>query len=159
MRGTAGVSRESGSAAMELGIMLPALLLFIASLAPVFRFGFDYMAVSRAVAHGVRYASRVNPEAEYAPDLVTLTRRPTVGQVKEFVRLSSGSVDLSNATISVTPDPWAALSGDTITVEVTHAVALGILDDIVNTAANLVGGDDYMADSMVMKVSAQAREE
>ncbi|HVL50860.1 MAG TPA: TadE/TadG family type IV pilus assembly protein, partial [Actinomycetota bacterium] len=91
---------EEGTAAMELGIILPLLLVLAALVAPLVKFGYDYMEVQRAASHGVRYATRADVNAR--PD--GLGRRPREADVRQFVSDSSGG-KVSAAAVSVVPDP------------------------------------------------------
>ncbi len=151
--------REEGAATVELGIVLPILLILIAGVAPLIKFGLEYMVLSRAVSHGLRYATRVDTNAHYIPDGVTLSRRPSAGEVQAFVMDAAGPLELSVSSVAVAPDPLGALPGEPIKVEATHEVSFGVLADLANAAGELLGGEGNLANSTTIKVSARGREE
>ena len=70
------IRREDGAATLEFGMVLPILLLLAAMTFPLLKAGYEYIVFSRAVAHGVRYASRADENARRTAD-GALTRRPT----------------------------------------------------------------------------------
>jgi hypothetical protein len=151
--------REVGAATVELGIVLPVLLILVAGVAPLIKFGLEYMVLSRAVSHGLRYATRVDTNAHYIPDGVTLSRRPSAGEVQAFVRDAAGPLELSVADIAVVPDPLGALPGEPIKVEATYEVSFGLLADLANAAKDLLGLSADLADSKRIEVSVRGREE
>lgn len=152
------VRREEGSAAVEFGIILPLLLVFLALVAPVIKFGYDYMVLQRAVSHGVRYASRadVNPVARADG---SNGRRPIPSEVKAFVSDSSNGKVLAE-TVAVTPNPALALPGEQITVAVDYELSYGPLADIANAVKGaFFGGGAFLPSSTTVTVSARGREE
>ncbi len=150
--------REEGAAAVELGIILPILLVLLAFVAPLIKFGYDYMILQRAASHGVRFASRADANVRYAEDDGALTRRPTQTEVANFVRDSSdGKVD--PLQVEVVPSPRSALPGEPITVTVGHTISYGPLAEIANAVkAALFGGSPFPT-STPITVSARGREE
>lgn len=150
--------REEGAAALEFGIILPILLVLLAFLAPVVKFGYDYMVLQRAVAHGVRYASRADINPTVRSD-GSLGRRPLPSEVKSFVSASSnGKVQASG--VDVTPDPTLALPGEQITVEIDYELSYGPLADIANAVKGaFFGGGAFLPSSTTVTVSARGREE
>jgi hypothetical protein len=153
------LDRDEGAATVELGIVLPVLLVLIAGVAPLIKFGLDYMVLSRAVSHGLRYATRVDTNAHYIPDGVTLSRRPSASEVQAFVMDAAGPLELSPAGIAVVPDPLGALPGEPIKVEATYEVSFGVLADLANAVKDLLGGGSHLADSRTIRVSVRGREE
>ena len=152
------VRREDGAAAMELGIVLPLLLVLMAFVAPLVKFGYDYMVIQRAAAHGVRFASRADVNVRYAEDGVTLTRRPTPSEVAKFVGDSSDGM-IDPGQVAVFPNPSSALPGERIEVTVDHTISYGPLAEIANEIKKtFFGGSAFPTESPV-KVSAWGREE
>ncbi len=153
------VRRDEGAAAVELSIVLPILMVFLAFVAPIIKFGYEYMVIQRAAAHGVRYASRTDPNARYAEDGVTLTRRPSSGEVRQFVSDSSdGTID--PAAVEVNPSPMFAVPGELVTVTIAHEMDYGPLADIANAVKGaFFGGGAFLPSSTTVTVSARGREE
>jgi hypothetical protein len=152
------VRREEGAAAVEFGIILPILMVFLAFVAPVIKFGYDYMVLQRAVSHGVRYASRADINPIVRSDGST-GRRPVPSEVKEFVSDSSNGKVLAE-TVDVTPNPALALPGELITVAVDYELSYGPLADIANAVKGaFFGGGAFLPSSTTVTVSARGREE
>ena len=152
------VRREEGAAALELGIILPILMVFLAFVAPVIKFGYDYMVLQRAVSHGVRYASRVDINPITRSD-GSSGRRPLPSEVKAFVSDSSNGKVLAD-TVDVTPNPTLALPGEQITVAVDYELSYGPLADIANAVKGaFFGGGAFLPSSTTVTVSARGREE
>src|SRR5688572_4973038 len=120
--------REDGAAALELAIVLPILLVLLAFVAPLVKFGYDYMVLQRAAAHGVRYASRADINPQVRSD-GSLGRRPLPSEVKAFVSSSSNGKVAATA-VSVDPNPTLALPGEQITVTVNYPMSYGPLAEI-----------------------------
>jgi hypothetical protein len=153
--------REDGAATLEFGLVLPILLLLVGMTFPLLKAGYEYIAISRAVSHGIRYASRADENVRYASDGVTLTRRPTASEVDEFVREAVGP-GLSDkvTTVNVDPEPFGALPGEMIQIHATYQVSYGALDDIANAVRGVFfGGGAYLPDTSEVTVSARGREE
>jgi hypothetical protein len=155
------VRREDGAATLEFGLVLPILLVLAAMTFPLLKAGYEYIALTRAVSHGIRYASRADENARYAPDGVTLTRRPTASEVDAFVREAVGPGLSENVDeVTVDPEPFGALPGEPIKIEATYQVSYGVLDDIANAVRGVFfGGGAYLPDSTPVTVSAKGREE
>lgn len=153
--------REEGAATLEFGLVLPILLILVAMTFPLLKAGYEYIAISRAVSHGIRFASRADENARYAPDGVTLTRRPTTSEVDAFIREAVGSGLSENVTtITVTPEPFGALPGEPIQIEANYEVSFGPLDDIANAVRGVFfGGGAYLPETGTVTVSAKGREE
>jgi hypothetical protein len=153
--------REDGAAALEFGLVLPILLIVAAMTFPLLKAGYEYIALSRAVSHGVRYASRADENARYAPDGVTLTRRPTASEVDAYVRDAVGPELSDNVTaVTVTPEPFGALPGEPIDITATYQVSYGVLADIANAVHGVFfGGGAYLPETSEVTVSARGREE
>ena len=149
--------REEGAAAVEFGIILPILLVLLAFVAPFIKFGYDYMVLQRAVSHGVRYASRADVNPVERSD-GSLGRRPLPSEVQSFVADSSNGKVLAN-TVSVTPNPTAALPGEPIVVEVDYEFTYGPLADIANAVKGLFFGGGAFLPPTTVTVSARGREE
>lgn len=148
---------EDGAAALEFGLILPILLVFLAFVAPLVKYGYDYMVLQRAAAHGVRYASRADVNVRERAD-GTLGRRPLPSEVASFVSDSSGGV-VDSAAVSVTPDPTMALPGEPITVAIDHTFSYGVLADVANGIKQLFfGGGEFLPPTEIT-VSARGREE
>jgi Flp pilus assembly protein TadG len=150
--------REEGAAALEFGLVLPVLLVLLAMVAPLIKFGYDYMIVQRAAAHGVRYASRtdINPQLRSNG---TLGRRPIPSEVASFVSASANG-KVSAANVSVAPDPSKALPGEQIKVTINYPMSYGPLADIANgVKAALFGGGAFLPSTTTVTVSARGREE
>jgi len=145
---------EEGTAAMELGIILPLLLVLAALVAPLVKFGYEYMEVQRAASHGVRYATRADVNAR--PD--GLGRRPRVADVRQFVSDSSGGKVAATA-VSVVPDPSRAVPGEVITVSIDHQLSYGALADIANGIKSAFFGGGAFLPPQTVTVSARGREE
>lgn len=151
--------REEGAAALELGIILPLLLVFLAFVSPLIKFGYEYMVLQRAAAHGVRFATRADVNPRLGPD-GTLTRRPNGTEVAQFVSDSSnGRVDAARVTIDP-PNPALALPGEQVTVSLDYDVSYGPLAEIVNAVrTTFFGGGASLPSSTEVTVSARGREE
>jgi Flp pilus assembly protein TadG len=150
--------REDGAAALELAIILPLLLVLLAFVAPLAKFGYDYMVLQRAAAHGVRYASRADINPQVRSD-GSLGRRPLPSEVQAFVAASSnGKVAASDVTVN--PNPKLSLPGEQITVTVAYPMSYGPLAEIANTIKGMFfGGGAYLPSSTTVTVSARGREE
>lgn len=151
------VRREEGAAAVEFGLILPLLLVFLAMVAPVIKFGYDYMVLQRAVSHGVRYASRADINPVVRSD-GSLGRRPLPSEVRAFVSDSSNGKVLAE-TVDVTPNPTLALPGEQITVAVDYELSYGPLADIANAVKGLFFGGGAFLPPTTVTVSARGREE
>jgi Flp pilus assembly protein TadG len=148
--------REDGAAAVEFAIVLPLLLVFLALVAPLVQFGYEYMVLQRAASHGVRYASRadVNPRVvEGGP-----TRRPSVDEVAQFVSDSANGRVAANQ-VTVTPNPRLALPGELITVSVDYEVSYGPLAGVASAVKSTFFGGSAFPTSTPVTVSARGREE
>ena len=149
--------RDDGVSTLELGMILPVLLLILTVVMPVVKAGWEYMVVSRASAHGIRYATRVDPNARVSAS-GTLTRRPTTAEVETFVRESASPLNLGS--VSVSPEPATTLPGDLVTVRTTYTVGFGPLAGIANSVkTSFFGGSDILPESKEITVSARGREE
>lgn len=152
-----GAKREEGASTVELAIVLPMLLLLIASIAPLVRTGYEYMVVQRAVAHGVRYATRVDANAVAGP--TGLTRRPTQDQVKAFVSTAAEPLTLPAANVTVSPNPATTLPGVGIQVQATYTMNYGILATFVNNIKSVFFSGSAFPTSRTVIVSGRGREE
>ncbi|CAN5888940.1 hypothetical protein BH23ACT12_BH23ACT12_05550 [soil metagenome] len=151
--------KEKGSAAVELAIILPVLMMLFAMIAPFVKFGFDYMVVQRAASHGVRYASRADVNGRTAADSATAVRRPSPTEVANFVRDSSNG-KVTPASVTVTPNPRQAVPGEPITVAVVYQMSYGPLTQIINSLKTaFFGGGAFLPSSTTVTVSARGREE
>jgi hypothetical protein len=148
---------DRGLSSLELGLVLPIVMLVLTVTVPVVQAGWSYLQLSRATAAGIRYATRADENARPSPS-GTLTRRPTPDEVGAFVREAAGP--LSIGSIDVSPDPSGSLPGETITVAVTHEVSLGPLAAAANGLTSVFfGGGRLLPESKVITVSARGREE
>ncbi|MEX2393372.1 MAG: hypothetical protein WD826_02715 [Actinomycetota bacterium] len=108
---------DDGLSTLELGLVLPMFLLLLMIVMPVIDAGREYVIASRAVAHGIRYATRVDSNPRVSPD-GTLTRRPSASEVEALV--TDAATELELFSVDVTPEPSSSLSGDLITLRVTY---------------------------------------
>lgn len=147
---------ESGGATIELGALLPVLMLLLVAAAPLIKAGWEFTVLDRAVAHGVRYASRVDVNARtYSGGL---TRRPTAGEVETFVKQAASP--LTPSSVTVTPEPVSALPGERITVAATYEISFAAVAGAANAVDSvLFGGDGIFPESMTVTVSAFGRQE
>ena len=147
---------DDGSSSFELAWVLPILLLVLALMVPTLQAGWQYMTMSRATASGIRYATRVDPNARESS--VGLTRRPTAAEVDAFVREAAQPLELESVT--VTPEPAGALPGEAITVTVSHEVVFGPLASLANGVAGLFfSGGELLPETKTVTVSARGRQE
>lgn len=152
-----GATRDAGSATLELGLLIPVLMLILVTVIPLAIAGWEYMVVSRATSHGVRYATRVDTNARPEPS-GGLTRRPTSAEVETFVRDAADPLTLK--AVSTSPEPTSTLPGDVITVHSTFDVTFGPMADIANGVSRLFfGRGPLLPDSVEIAVTARGREE
>ena len=158
--------REEGASALEFALVLPILMVLVSMSFPLIKSGYEYIVLSRAVAHGVRYAARADVNARYAEDGTTLTRRPSTGEVAAYIRDTVGpdlAGNVTNIRVMVSgteADPRSALPGEPIHVEATYTVSYGVLDDLANAVHGVFfGGGAYLPSSQPVTVSARGREE
>ncbi|MGH2740429.1 MAG: hypothetical protein ACRDH6_08135 [Actinomycetota bacterium] len=119
-------AREEGGALLEVALFLPLVVFMAAAAAFIVGLLLDYSTLNRLSETGARYATRAGPD----PSRVGEYRlRPSAAEVEAYVR---GIADLPLETVSVTPDPQAALPGDDVTVTVATRVELGPLGRAVN---------------------------
>lgn len=153
------VRREEGAASMELGIVLPILLILLALVAPLVKAGFEYMVLQRAVAHGVRYASRADVNARRLPDGRSYSRRPSPEEVAAFVKDAASPITIDPADVTVSPNPMLSLPGEPIVVTARNTVTYGPLASIATAVKNLFFGGGTSPPTTVVTVSARGREE
>lgn len=148
---------EEGIAAVELSLVLPVLLLLLVAVMPLVKAGWEYMVVSRASAHGVRYATRVDVNARVSSGGF-LTRRPTTDEVVAFVREATAPLELESVTVS--PEPAATLPGDLVTVQSRFRSSFGPVAGLVNGVKSLFfGGGAVLPEESQITVTARGREE
>jgi hypothetical protein len=151
------VRRDDGVSTVELAFIVPFLLLLLTAVVPLVKAGWEYMAVSRASANGIRYATRVDTNARVSP-AGFLTRRPSSAEVESFVRDGASPFGLS--TVSVSREPTGALPGDLISLRTTYVVSFGPLASIANSVkGTFFGGGPLLPDSKEIAVTARGREE
>jgi len=115
------------------------------------------MELSRASAHGIRYATRVDTNARYGSN-GKLTRRPSDTEVQGFVTDAASPLKLSS--VSVSPNPQQTLPGDVITLRTSYVVSFGPLADVANSVKTaFFGGGPLLPQSKEITVSARGREE
>jgi hypothetical protein len=115
------------------------------------------MVVSRASAHGVRYATRVDTNARVGSSGF-LTRRPSVTEVEAFVREAAQPLALSS--VAVSPEPAGSLPGDLVTVRTRYVVSFGPLASLANGMKSaFFGGGSFLPESKEITVTARGREE
>jgi hypothetical protein len=149
--------KQDGISTLELALVLPVLLLLLTVAIPLVAAGFEYLALSRASAHGVRYATRVETNARMSSDGY-LTRRPTSDEVEDFVRDAASPLALD--TVTVDPEPASTLPGDLVTVTATRELSFGPLAGIANGVKQaFFGGGGVLPESTVVTVKATGREE
>ncbi|HEX2258705.1 MAG TPA: hypothetical protein VHJ40_03075 [Actinomycetota bacterium] len=151
--------RDDGASTLEFGLVVPILMVLMAMTFPLLKAGYEYIVLSRAVSHGIRYASRADENPRVGPT-GELTRRPTEGEVDAFIRDSAPQISICPACIDVTPDPSGALPGEPIQIQATYQVTFGVLDDIANAVRGVFfGGGAYLPETSEVTVSARGREE
>jgi Flp pilus assembly protein TadG len=149
--------RDDGSSTLELGLIVPILMLLLVTVMPLVKAGGEYMVVSRASAHGIRYATRVDANARMSSGGY-LTRRPTTDEVSTFVREAADPLVLTD--VSVSPEPASSLPGDLITVRSTYTVSFGPIAGLANDVSELFfGRGPLLPDSKTITVTARGREE
>ncbi len=149
--------REDGVSSVELALLLPVLLLLLTVAMPLVKGGWEYMVVSRAAAHGIRYATRADPNVHAAPGGL-LTRRPTAAEVDSFIRDAADPIALTS--VSVSPEPAGSLPGELITVQAKYTVSFGALASVANEVKALFfGGGTFLPESKEITVSTRGREE
>lgn len=152
-----GANRDEGSATLELGLVVPVLMLILVTVVPLVNAGWEYIVVSRAAAHGIRYATRVDTNVRVSPS-GDLTRRPTGAEVEAFVRDAAEPLALSE--VSVSPEPASSLAGDLITIRSKFNVSFGPVAEIANGVSQLFfGRGPLLPDSKQITVTARGREE
>ncbi|MGH2769039.1 MAG: TadE/TadG family type IV pilus assembly protein, partial [Actinomycetota bacterium] len=139
--------RDDGASTLELGLVFPVLLLLAALTFPLVKAGYEYIVVSRAVAHGLRYATKTDENARIGPS-GELTRRPTVAEVADFVR--SAAAPLTVLDVTATPDPSGALPGEPVEIRATYRVSYGVLDDLANGIKGVFFGGGSLPDSVLI---------
>jgi hypothetical protein len=153
----AALRREEGIATLELGLLLPILLFLLAVAIPVVQAGWEYMVLSRASAHGIRYATRADTNARVSSSGF-LTRRPTTAEVEGFVRDAAQPLELESVTVS--PEPAGSLPGDLITIRSSYRVSFGPLAGLANGVKSaFFGGGTVLPESKEITVTARGREE
>ncbi len=149
--------RDDGVSSVELGLLLPVLMLLLTVALPLVKGGWEYMVVSRATAHGIRYATRTDPNVHAAPGGL-LTRRPTAAEVDVFVRDAADPIPLTSVTVS--PVPAGSLPGEVITLTARYQIGFGPLASVANDVKGLFfGGGDILPESKEITVTTRGREE
>jgi hypothetical protein len=149
--------REEGVSTMELAFILPVLLLLLTLVLPLMKGGWEYMVLSRATAHGVRYATRVDTNVRMSSSGF-LTRRPTTAEVDAFVRDAVDPLELNSVTVS--PEPASSLPGEVITVRAGYEVSFGPLASLANGVKSaFFGGGQFLPETKQITVTARGREE
>lgn len=148
--------RESGISTLEVGLLVPVLLLIFSFAVPVISAGYAYMTLSRATAAGIRYATRTDTNARGSS--YGLTRRPTSAEVEDFIRQTATPLTLQS--VEVDPQPVTALPGETVTVVVRHEITFGPMAALVNSTSRLLSsGRDLLPSATTITVTARGREE
>jgi hypothetical protein len=160
------LQRDDGASTLEFGLVLPILMILVAMSFPIIKAGYEYIVLSRAVSHGIRYASRADVNVRYASDGVTLTRRPSSAEVDAYIRDVVGpglAANVTSVTVKVNgteTNPSQALPGEPIQILATYQISYGALDDIANAVRGLFfGGGASLPDTSQVTVSARGREE
>lgn len=148
-------SRDEGASTLELGLVLPVVMLIVTITIPVVQAGWSYLVLSRATSAGIRYATRTDENARTAGG--TLVRRPSGAEVAAFVR--DAASPLTPSDVTVTPEPVATMPGETVTVRVAYQISFGPLAAAANGMSSVLGGGRILPDSKVVTVSARGREE
>lgn len=151
------MKRQQGAATVELAMLVPALMILVATAIPLLKFGMDYMVVSRAVSSGARYASRVDVNARVASS-GGLTRRPTAAEVRQVV--VNAAAPLALASVTVSPEPSSTLPGGQVFVSASYQASFGPLGAAANSIRSVFfGKPNIFPQSKVITVSSRAREE
>lgn len=148
--------RDDGVSTLELALVLPVLLLLLATALPLVVAGWQYLVLTRATAHGVRYASRVEANARLLPD-GTLTRRPSAGEVADYVQEAAHPIALES--VEVDPEPSRSLPGEPIRVTVRYEVTIPLAGVANQIKSLFFPGASPFPESTVVTVSARGREE
>lgn len=114
--------RKDGIAAVEFALMLPILLLFIATVFDIGRLMFDYQAVNKSTRDSVRYLTRVNGGAtglnmNCGTGLVDATSAEAVNAMRlAMTGYFNGDASLDPVVKTWTDDSNLASAGISITV-------------------------------------------
>lgn len=149
------IKREDGIATLELGLVVPLLVMMLTLVVPVLQLGAGWVQLHRATAAGVRYASRTDTNVRTSAH--GLTRRPSAQEVETFVRDAAGPIDPDDVTTyvdGVERDPHQALPGEAIEVRAGWTVTFP-LAGVVNT----LSGRELLPDEARVEMSAHGREE
>ncbi len=148
---------ERGSAAVELALLLPVLLLAALVAIPVVLRIQEANRLDEAVGAALRYATKAAPNAVADPGMTCPDprRRRSASEVQTFLADASGGI-VSAAQVGVvvrsasgieTPDPCRGVPGSTVTVTVDWVNEVGTIGELVNGVARLVGSGDVITTS------------
>lgn len=145
---------ERGIAAVELALVLPVVVFLVMTAVPVAAAVVAYVELNEASEAGARYATAAHLDPEN-PGVYRF--RTDAAGVEAYVRRIS---DVPLASVTVSPDPSAALPGTQVTLTLTHQVSFGPLATVANALAGLVGADDpFPGGGVVLTSTASMREE
>jgi len=155
------VRNDRGTAAMELSLLLPALLIILMVAVPLVAQGWDYLVVTGATANGIRYATRVDQNARTASNFANCsvsspTRRPSGCEVQAFISQAASPLGVS---VTVNPDPTLTLPGEPITVTSTYTVQFPMAKAVNWFGKAFFGNDFSIPTSTVITIVDQGREE
>lgn len=140
---------ERGSQAVELALVALMLLLVASALAPIADLALTQTRLSRAAADGLRFATRALPNpcvpgspgcpfTEAAACGGGARRWPSQNEVTGFVRDAAG--EDAALTVTVTPSPCLATSGQAISLVLERTHDLGPLAGAANRIAVQLSG-------------------
>lgn len=151
---------------MEFALLLPMLALLVAAAQPVMGALIDHVELSRAVAAGARYATKVDANPGTADDLVCgdFSRRRTTPQVQEFVASTTRVIDdpgaVSVTTVTPSGDEVAHPCRGTATSRVTVAAVTtrssGPIARAANALSAFLGGDGIFPPELTIGNEATA---
>lgn len=142
-------ARDTGAAAVELGMLLAVMALLAAFLFPLGQAFVEKIRLGRASGDALRFATA----APNSPAYGSSSRRPTADDVKqEAVRAyrDQGGSGLSTSDVDVTP---GANPGDAVVVRITKTVDLGPLGSFLSVI------HVTSSQSITLSVNATGREE
>jgi hypothetical protein len=151
---------ERGSQAVELALVALVLLLVASALAPMAELALAQTRLSRAAADGLRFATRALPNpcvpgsagcpfTEAAACSGGARRWPSQNEVTGFVRAAAGE-DVA-LTVTVSPSPCLASSGQAISLTLERTHDLGPLALAANRVAVMVSGRTLLPTSVQVR--------
>ena len=141
---SARTRRDSGAAAVELGVLLALMMLVAAFVYPLGQAFYEKIRIGRASGDAIRFATA----APNSPAYGSTGRRPTVDEIKaEAIRAytAAGGSGVTPADVQVM---GTRRPGDTVTVRITKTVDMGPLGAFLSAV--------HVTSSRVMTISVNA---